>query len=430
MIVSEYTIPGMHIRDHVVPVPLDWSKPQGLTIRIFAREVVDPTRKSEDLPLLCFLQGGPGGKSPRPAGGSPGWLHEALKTHRVILPDQRGTGRSTPVTAHTMARFADGEAAADYLQLFLAESIVADFDHLRQAVFGGKRWQTLGQSYGGFLTLTYLSRAPEALTACYITGGLPGLGATADDTYQRTYPRVAAKTAAFYKRYPQDAARVAEIADRLETNTPTLPGGGRLTTRRFQMLGLDFGMKAGFENVHWMLDEALDDAAPSGLSDLFIRTVCDATSCADNPLFAVLQEAIYPGTKPADWAAERQRPASFHTTARPMLFTGEMMYPWMFDDITALRPFKAGADALAQRNSERQLYDAARLASNAVPVAAAIYHDDMYVDAELSLATARHVGNLDHWITNEFEHDGLRQSGLVLTRLMEMIKAKGCPLQA
>ena len=89
MIVSEYTIPGMHIRDHVVTVPLDWTQPAGRTIEIFAREVVDPVRKDETLPLICFLQGGPGGKSPRPTRGGPPWLHKALKTHRVILPDQR-----------------------------------------------------------------------------------------------------------------------------------------------------------------------------------------------------------------------------------------------------------------------------------------------------------------------------------------------------
>ncbi len=38
----EYTIPGMLIRDHMVDAPLDWSKPEGETIRIFAREVCDP----------------------------------------------------------------------------------------------------------------------------------------------------------------------------------------------------------------------------------------------------------------------------------------------------------------------------------------------------------------------------------------------------
>ena len=47
MIVSEYTIPGLHVRDHVVTVPLDWNNPQGKSIEFFAREVVDPTRKDE-----------------------------------------------------------------------------------------------------------------------------------------------------------------------------------------------------------------------------------------------------------------------------------------------------------------------------------------------------------------------------------------------
>lgn len=92
MIVAEYTIPGAHIRDHEIAVPLNWRQPEGKTITLFSREVVDPTRKDADLPMLVFFQGGPGGKSPRPTGRGPSWLAEALKTHRVVLPDQRGTG--------------------------------------------------------------------------------------------------------------------------------------------------------------------------------------------------------------------------------------------------------------------------------------------------------------------------------------------------
>nr|WP_246711407.1 alpha/beta fold hydrolase [Rhizobium leguminosarum] len=198
----EYILPDMLIRDHMVDVPLDRSKPEGETIRVFAREVCDPARRRETLPLLAFLQGGPGGKSPRPSNGGPPWLAEALKTHRVILIDPRGTGRSSRIESATMDHFADGRAAADYLSLFRADSIVADCEYLRKTVFGGGRWQTLGQSYGGFLTLTYLSKAPEGLSACYVTGGLAGLGATADDVYRRTYPRVAEKNAAYYRRYP------------------------------------------------------------------------------------------------------------------------------------------------------------------------------------------------------------------------------------
>ena len=165
--------PRMHVRDHLVPVPLDWSRPgDGPVIEVFVREVVDPARRKDELPLLVFLQGGPGGKSPRPAPGSPPWLVEALKTHRVLLPDQRGTGRSTRIESATMAQFADGEAAADYLVLFRADSIVADLEHVRKTLFGGKQWESLGQSYGGFLTLTYLSQGARGARRL-LRGGRP-----------------------------------------------------------------------------------------------------------------------------------------------------------------------------------------------------------------------------------------------------------------
>ena len=430
MIVSEYTIPGLHVRDHVVAGPLDWADPEGRTIEFFAREVVDPARKDEALPLLCFLQGGPGGKSPRPTKNSPSWLAKALKTHRIILPDQRGTGRSTPVDAATIAAF-DGEAGADYLACFRADSIVDDLEHLRKTAFGGARWQTLGQSYGGFLTLTYLSRAPEGLSACYIAGGIPSLDPSADTVYRQTYPRVRAKNDIFYKRYPDDRALVARIADLIDASPVILPDGDRLSVRRFQSLGLDFGMGPGFENIHWLLDEAF--AGPDRLSDQFLASVMQLTAYSGNPLFAAIHEAIYgQGEGATAWSAERLLAEfpEFDARARPLLFTGEMIYPSMFEEIALLKPFRAAAEVLARRPRHGQLYDKARLAANAVPLSAVVYHDDMYVDAGLSLETARAVGNVDVWITNEFEHDGIRQSGAVFERLVAMVAEKGGPLKA
>ena len=90
----------------------------------------------------------------------------------------------------------------------------------------------------------------------------------------------------------------------------------------------------------------------------------------------------------------------------------------------------SAAEALARRPRYSRLYDKARLAENAVPVSAVVYHDDMYVDAGLSLRTAKAVGNLDVWITNEFEHDGIRQSGAVFDRLVALVAEKGGPLKA
>lgn len=323
-----------------------------------------------------------------------------------------------------MDRFATGAEGASYLAKFRADSIVRDCEHLRRTVYDGRKWETLGQSYGGFLTLSYLSMAPEGLAACYVTGGLAGLSATADDVYARTYPRVAAKNARHDRRYPEDRDRVTRIADLLTTADTRLPDGDRLTVRRFQTLGMDFGMAPGFENVHWLIDEALIDADAGKLSDAFLATVMMQTGFCTNPLYAALQECIYAQDGIATrWAAERARldhPA-FAPDARPLLFTGEMIYPWMFEEIRTLRPFRAAVEALAEMPFEERLYELDRLAANEVPVAAAVYFEDMYVDADFSLDTASRVGNLRPWVTNEYQHDGLRQSPAVLERLMTMI---------
>ena len=69
---------------------------------MFGREVVAAARPAERLPWLVFLQGGPGFAAQRPVGRST-WLDRALDDYRVLLLDQRGTGRSTPLTARSLA---------------------------------------------------------------------------------------------------------------------------------------------------------------------------------------------------------------------------------------------------------------------------------------------------------------------------------------
>ncbi|MEV6301357.1 alpha/beta fold hydrolase [Actinoplanes sp. NPDC051861] len=410
--------PGLRFADHTVTVPLDHRRPDGPTIEVFAREVVAADRAGDDLPWLLFLQGGPGGKSPRPL-RSESWIGYAVRTHRVLLLDQRGTGRSTPITARTVRGMPAGQLAG-YLKLFRADSIVADAEVLRSRLAGGDRWDTLGQSYGGFVTLTYLSLAPRGLRNCFITGGLPGLTATADDVYARTYPRVAAKNAAFYRAFPGDAAIVRGIADHLSAEDVRLPDGDRLTARRLRLLGNGFGMSTGYAQTHWLLDEAWHGAE---LSDTFRHEVMRLTAFTDMPLFALQEYTYGQGHRPTAWAAARAigRHPGFAEDADPLLFTGEMMYPWMFSEIAALRPFAGAADILAATDDWPVLFDLDRLAANEVPVSAVVYADDMYVDAGLSMETAAAVGNVRVWLTNEYEHDGLRVGGpAVLDRLMGM----------
>ena len=410
--------PGLRFAEHTVTVPLDHRKPGVAGIEVFAREVVAADRVGDDLPWLLFLQGGPGGRSPRPLRAE-SWLALATRTHRVLLLDQRGTGRSTPITARTVGDMSPERLAA-FLKLFRADSIVADAEILRREVAGGAKWDTLGQSYGGFVTMTYLSDAPAALRTCYVTGGLPGLTATADDVYARTYPRVAARNAEFYRQFPGDVEAVHRIAAHLAGNDVRLPDGDRLTVHRLRLLGNLFGHSYGYAQVHWLLEEAWNGTE---LSDAFRYEVMRLTGFVDQPLFALQEFAYGQGERQTGWAAARAmelRPA-FAEDADPLLFTGEMMYPWMFEEIAALKPFAGAAGLLARADDWPVLYDTAALAANEVPVLAAVYADDMYVDMALSLETAAAVGNVRTWVTNEYQHDGLRTSGdAVLGHLFDM----------
>lgn len=421
----EYPLPGAWVREFSVAAPLDWSDPGGEHIELFVREFTDPDRRHDDLPLLTYLQGGPGGANPRPAPVG-GWLTEALPHYRVVTVDQRGTGRSTPVDGTDIAGFPDARAAADHLLCFRADSIVRDLEHVRTRAYDGKRWATLGQSFGGWITLTYLSHAPEALTACYVCGGIPGTPPDPDEVYRRTFDRVAGKTADFYRRYPQDVAAVAAIADRLAAGDVTLPDGSPLSVRRFQTLGGELGFGAGHQVLHWLVSEAI--RRDGRLDEEFLETVLVKTSNARNPLFWTLQESIYGdgANGPFRWSAQRERDRrpEFAEDRRPLLFTSEMTFPWMFEEVRALRPFAPAMAELAEQKVWSPLYAPARLAANDVPLAAAVYADDVFVDAGLQRDTLARVGNAQTWVTNEYEHDGITD-GRVFRRLREMVRDRG-----
>ncbi|MFF9275804.1 alpha/beta fold hydrolase [Streptomyces griseosporeus] len=426
-----YRQPGVVLTDRRFTVPLDHADPAGETIELYAREVVASDKAGQNLPWLVYLQGGPGFGANRFV-GRPAWLGRALKEYRVLLLDQRGTGASTPANRQTLPLRGGPAAQADYLTRFRADSIVRDCEAIRPQVTGGAPWTVLGQSFGGFCTVTYLSLAPEGLATAVITGGLPSLHAHADDVYRAAYPRVERKVAAHYARYPQDVERARRIADHLLTREVTLPNGYRLTVEAFQSLGILLGGAEGSHRLHYLLEDAFV-RTPGGheLSDAFQEEVQGLLSYAGHPLYALVHEAIYAQDhRPTAWSAERVR-AEFpqfdaaKTLAGdgPLLFTGETIHPWMFDCDPALRPLRETAGLLAARTDWTPLYDAGRLAANEVPVAAAVYHDDMYVDTAHALETARAVRGLRTWVTDEFEHDGVRAGGpRVLDRLLALAR--------
>ncbi|MBB4905634.1 alpha/beta fold hydrolase [Actinophytocola algeriensis] len=338
-------------------MPLDHARPDGERITVYAREVTaDPA-----LPWLLYLGGGPGFAAPRPLGGE-GWLLRALRDYRVLLLDQRGTGRSTPVTRRVAL-----DRGAEYLTHFRADSIVRDAEAIRARLLGDVPWTVLGQSFGGFCTVSYLSFAPGGLRAALVTGGLPGVETDAVGAYRALYPVVAEKNEAHYRSYPQDVEQARRVAAYLREHRVRLPTGRRLTLAAFQSLGNLLGGRDGSARLHYLLESPFDGAV---LSDAFLLDAAAALSWATaaNPLYYLLHEPTYAqGPGATAWAAHRVR-AEFpeFVSADPVYFTGEMIYPWMFDDDPLMAPLRGVADDVAARPEWPMLYDVDRLRANEV----------------------------------------------------------------
>ena len=416
---------GMILRDRFFEVPLDYAHPNGTRIQVFGREIVAAASDSDEkLPWAIFFQGGPGFASPRPSTKS-GWLGELLKHHRVLLLDQRGNGLSSKILPQSLSALPTPQAQADYLTHFRADNIVRDAEAIRLRLLprGGK-WVGLGQSYGGFILLTYLSFHPEGLAKVLITGGVACVKRHIDENYRMTYGKVLEKNRQFYERYPDDEAVIRDVLLALG-KSPLLPSGRPLTARRFQQLGLNFGMSGAFESLHYLLEEAyISGLRGKELSYTFLAACDRQLPFETNPIFCILHESIYAEGYATRWAAERLRaefPAVEISPDQRLIFTGEMISPTMMNEYPVLGPLRDCAELLAEKSDWGPLYDLPQLARNEVPVAAVSYHGDMYVPIEWSEETARHIPHFAQWITNEWEHNGLGLDGpRIVARLIEM----------
>ena len=324
--------------------------------------------------------------------------------------DQRGTGRSTPVGALLGMSAAH---QADYLAHFRADSIVRDAEWIRREL-GVDRWSVLGQSFGGLCVITYLSLAPEGLREALVTGGIPALGPRIDEVYARTYERVLDRNRRYYDRYPADRERVLALHDRIQDDELRLPCGDRLTWRRFRQLGQMLGMSDGAEHLHYIVE--LPPTRPRSCTTSRPRSRLPATrstqSCTRRP-----------GPMAARLAGRLSASCRRTSTLR-ICFTGEHVYPWMFEDYGALAPLRDGAHLLAEREWPR-LYDDDVLRGNEVPAAAAIYLEDMYVERAFSEETASQIRGLRTWTTNEYQHNGLRVDGeRILGRLLDLARGR------
>ena len=301
---------GLIVREHSLSVPVDHGAgergPHG-SFSLFVREIVSAEKDTDPATKpMVFLQGGPGFPATRPTVPPSGWQKAALQHYRVFLLDQRGTGRSSPVTAQNLASLETPAAQAEFLTHFRQDSIVRDCEVVRERLCNGAKLTLLGQSFGGFCILTYCSLFPEAIERALFTCGLAPVGRTADEVYTATFKRMEERNKRYYRRYPQgaraaststasarmhphagvlavgrqgghgcceppcqtdracpsgctlaDVELVRSLVARLHAAPAPLPRGGLLTARRLLQLGLLLGSGSGFESLHNLLELAI-----------------------------------------------------------------------------------------------------------------------------------------------------------------------------
>ena len=248
-------------------------------------------------------------------------------------------------------------------------------------------------------------------------GGLASLTAGPDEVYRRLYKKVIQRNQAYYNKYPEDVARVKTIMNYLKRfgdGKIKLPSEGTLTRRRFRMLGLAFGGHGGIDSVHDIVLRASYDIESFGhLTRGSLSTIDRAMPYDDALIYAILHEPIYCQGEAAKWSADRlmSEYPEFDLEKQddsPIYFTGEMIFPSMFEDFAELRKVEDVANRVASESDWPKLYDEEQLAKNEVPVYAASYVEDMYVDFDLSMETAKKVKGCKVFTTNVMFHDAVR----------------------
>jgi len=188
------------------------------------------------------------------------------------------------------------------------------------------------------------------------------------------------------------------------------------------MLGIKFGLHGGLDAVHDLILRMKTDLLQfKFITRPTLSALQSELSHDDGVLYAVLHEAIYCQGKASNWAAERvgkslrefqwlsSKPQPVSSLREsPLYFAGEMIYPFLFDNFPELDKLSQVAEELAQYSGWPQLYDEWQLARNEVPLYAATFVDDMYVDFGLAQETAKLVKGCKQFITNSMYHDAMR----------------------
>ena len=172
--------------------PLDPTRPDGPTIEVRFAVLPALARRKHPDPVF-LLAGGPGQSAIEIAGAVEQLMARLVNRRDIVLVDQRGTGRSAPLTCEVpapttpLAELADparqraalrrcrerlqGLPHGD-LRQYTTTIAMADVDAVRQAL-GAAQVNLVGASYGTRAALEYLRQFPHAVRRVVLDGVAP-----------------------------------------------------------------------------------------------------------------------------------------------------------------------------------------------------------------------------------------------------------------
>lgn len=224
----------------VLDVPADRSKPAGRKIGIFAAVLPANTVNPKNDPLV-ILAGGPGQAASHLAPFA-ARLTELRRTRDVVLIDQRGTGRSSPLACAAFKPHDDDVFDTDPLPRardcvaelksqgvdaaqYTTAAWIADLEAMREAL-GYSQWNLWGGSYGTRVAQEYLRRFPDRVRTMTLDGVAPPGMVISLDVWRT---REAALAAIFRACEARPACRAAhpDVAATLARIGTTLGAEGR-----------------------------------------------------------------------------------------------------------------------------------------------------------------------------------------------------------
>ena len=260
---SECRLPkvAQAVRCGTLDVPENRQHPEGRRLSIFVAVLPANTLSPQPDPLV-LLAGGPG-QAASTLGPFALSLSAIRRTRDIVLIDQRGTGRSSPLACPAFAPDEHAEFDTDPVpkallcawQLagkgvdasqYTTSAWVADLDAMREAL-GYRQVNLWGGSYGTRVAQEYLRRHPEHVRSVVLDGVAPpslrisfDVWRTRDDALDGVIAACRA-SAACAKAHPDPAATLREVRQALE--------GGRSVSVPDPRTGVRREMRVDFETI-------------------------------------------------------------------------------------------------------------------------------------------------------------------------------------